>query len=78
MRRFIGIASFSIVMFAAVFVAVKLGGLFLSPYQRLSAMLLSGLAVAVGVLVYGVLSLKTGLAENILGSRVTRIMQKFR
>lgn len=78
MRRFIGIASFSIVMFAAVFVAVKLGGLFLSPYRRLSAMLLSGLAVAVGVLVYGVLSLKTGLAENILGSRVTRIMQKFR
>lgn len=78
LRRFIGIASFSIVMFAAVFAAVKLGGLFLSPYRRLSAMLLSGLAVAVGVLVYGVLSLKTGLAENILGSRVTRIMQKFR
>ena len=78
MRRFIGIASFSIVMFAAVFVAVKLGGLFLSPYRRLSAMLLSGLAVAVGVLVYGGLSLKTGLAENILGSRVTQIMQKFR
>lgn len=78
MRRFIGIASFSIVMFAAVFAAVKLGGLFLSPYRRLSAMLLSGLAVAVGMLVYGVLSLKTGLAENILGSRVTRIMQKFR
>ncbi|MCT2879342.1 polysaccharide biosynthesis protein [Lactobacillus delbrueckii] len=78
MRRFIGIASFSIVMFAAVFAAVKLGGFFLSPYRRLSAMLLSGLAVAVGVLVYGVLSLKTGLAENILGSRVTRIMQKFR
>lgn len=78
MRRFIGIASFSIVMFAAVFAAVKLGGLFLSPYQRLSAILLSGLAVAVGVLVYGGLSLKTGLAENLLGSRVTRIMQKFR
>lgn len=78
MRRFIGIASFSIVMFAAVFAAVKLGGLFLSPYQRLSAILLSGLAVVVGVLVYGGLSLKTGLAENILGSRVTRIMQKFR
>ncbi|MFZ2331518.1 MAG: polysaccharide biosynthesis protein [Lactobacillus delbrueckii] len=78
MRRFIGSASFSTVMFAAVFAAVKLGGLFLSPYRRLSAMLLSGLAVAVGVLVYGVLSLKTGLAENILGSRVTRIMQKFR
>lgn len=78
MRRFIGIASFSIVMFAAVFAAVKLGGLFLSHYRRLSAMLLSGLAVAVGVLVYGVLSLKTGLAEKILGSRVTRIMQKFR
>lgn len=78
MRRFIGIASFSIVMFAAVFAVVKLGGLFLSPYRRLSAMLLSGLAVAVGVLVYGGLSLKTGLAENILGSRVARIMQKFR
>lgn len=78
MRRFIGIASFSVVMFAAVFAVVKLGGLFLSPYRRLSAMLLSGLAVAAGVLVYGGLSLKTGLAENILGSRVTRIMQKFR
>lgn len=78
MRRFIGIASFSIVMFASVFAAVKLGGLVLSPYRRLSAMLLSGLAVAVGVLVYGGLCLKTGLAENILGSRVTRIMKKFR
>ncbi len=78
MRRFIGIASFSIVMFASVFAAVKLGGLVLSPYRRLSAMLLSGLAVAVGVLVYGGLCLKTGLAENILGSRVTRIMRKFR
>lgn len=78
MRRFIGIASFSLVMFASVFAAVKLGGLVLSPYRRLSAMLLSGLAVAVGVLVYGGLSLKTGLAENILGSRVTRIMKKFR
>lgn len=78
MRRFIGIASFSVVMFAAVFAVVKLGGLFLSPYRRLSAILLSGLAVAVGVLVYGGLSLKTGLAENILGSRVARIMQKFR
>lgn len=78
MRRFIGIAGFSLVMFAAVFAAVKLGGLFLSPYRRLSAILLSGLAVAVGVLVYGGLSLKTGLAENILGSRVARIMQKFR
>lgn len=78
MRRFIGIASFSLVMFAAVFATVKLGGLFLSPYRRLSAMLLSALAVGVGVIVYGALSLKTGLAENILGSRVTRIMQKFR
>lgn len=78
MRRFIGIASFSLVMFASVFAAVKLGGLVLSPYRRLSAMLLSGLAIAVGVLVYGGLSLKTGLAENILGSRVTRIMKKFR
>lgn len=78
MRRFIGIASFSLVMFASVFAAVKLGGLVLSPYRRLSAMLLSSLAIAVGVLVYGGLSLKTGLAENILGSRVTRIMKKFR
>ncbi|MGM9904856.1 putative polysaccharide biosynthesis protein [Lactobacillus sp.] len=78
MRRFIGIASFSLVMFAAVFATVKLGGLFLSPYRRLSAMLLSALAVGVGVIVYGALSLKTALAENILGSRVTRIMQKFR
>ncbi|GHV97717.1 transporter [Lactobacillus nasalidis] len=77
MRRFIGTASFSLVMFAAVGLTVKLAGHFLNPYRRLSAMVLIALAVLVGVAVYGGLSLKTGLAEKVLGSRVTRIVQKF-
>ncbi len=55
---------------------VKVAGRFISPDMRFSAMILCGLGVLAGVVVYGGLSLKMGLAERILGSRITRITQK--
>ena len=76
MRRFIGIATFSILMFLAVSLTVKVAGRFISPDMRFSAMILCGLGVLAGIVVYGGLSLKMGLAERILGSRITRITQK--
>lgn len=76
LRRFIGIALFSIIMFGFVLLVVHIGGLILSPKQRISSMILIILAVLVGIVIYGFLSLKTGLAENILGSKITKITEK--
>ncbi|MEE8856892.1 MAG: polysaccharide biosynthesis protein [Lactobacillus sp.] len=73
MRRFIGIASFSLIMFAAVCLAVKVCSLFLPLDRRMPAFALCGVGVLAGVVVYGGLTLKSGLAERVLGSRVTRI-----
>lgn len=76
LRRFIGIALFSIIMFGFVLLVVHIGGLILSPKQRISSMILIIFAVLVGIVIYGFLSLKTGLAENILGSKITKITEK--
>lgn len=76
MRRFVGIATFSILMFLAVSLTVKVAGRFISPDMRFSAMVLCGLGILAGIVVYGGLSLKMGLAERILGNRITRITQK--
>ncbi|MFR0614642.1 polysaccharide biosynthesis C-terminal domain-containing protein [Lactobacillus porci] len=76
MRRFIGIASFSLIMFAAVCLAVKVCSLFLPLDRRMPAFALCGVGVLTGVVVYGGLTLKSGLAERVLGSRITRITHK--
>lgn len=72
MRRFVGIATFSILMFLAVSLTVKVAGRFISPDMRFSAMVLCGLGILAGIVVYGGLSLKMGLAERILGNRITQ------
>ena len=75
-RRFLGITIFSIIMFVVVKSAVVLGGTFLSPQRRFSALALVVIAVACGIIVYGFLTLKTGLLEKILGNKVTGLLRK--
>lgn len=75
-RRFIGITVFSIIMFLAVELVTKLAGNFLSPEHRVSAFILVMVAVLVGVLVYGFLTIKTGLFQKILGNKADRILLK--
>ncbi|MCH3904655.1 MAG: polysaccharide biosynthesis protein [Lactobacillus sp.] len=76
-RRFIGVASFSLLMWLLGTLVVKAGGLYLSPAHRMSALLLVAITVVICVLFYGFLCLYTGLAEKILGSRVARITERF-
>lgn len=75
-RRFIGISLFGIIMFVVVKL-VEMGlGLILNPAHRVAALLIVLVAVVAGVVVYGYLTLKTRLAQKILGSRVVRITAK--
>lgn len=75
-RRFLGITTFSILMFIASSAMVLIGSKFLSVQRRFPALAIVALAVIAGVAVYGFLTLKTGLFEKILGSRATRILNK--
>lgn len=75
-RRFTGITVFSILMFAVVRIVVAVAGKVLSPERRFTALALVVLAVAGGIVVYGFLTLKTGLLEKILGEKATRILNK--
>lgn len=75
-RRFTGVTVFSIIMFAVVKLIVEFGSKFLSPERRFSALALVILAVLAGVIVYGYLTLQTGLVEKVMGSRATRILTK--
>lgn len=75
-RRFVGIGAFSIAMFALVKACEWLLGLGLNPNHRVAALIIVIIAVSVGVALYGYLTLRTHLAQKILGSRVERITQK--
>ena len=63
-------------MFAVVRIVVAVAGKVLSPERRFTALALVVLAVAGGIVVYGFLTLKTGLLEKILGEKATRILNK--
>ena len=75
-RRFTGITVFSIIMFAVVKLIVTFVGKVLTPERRFPALALVVLAVIGGVAVYGYLTLKTGLLEEILGNKATRLLRK--
>lgn len=75
-RRFTGVTAFSIAMFVVVKLVVSLGGKVLTPTRRFSALALVVLAVMAGVIVYGFLTLKTGLLEKVLGDKASRILNK--
>lgn len=75
-RRFVGITVFSIAMFVVVKLIVTLGGHLLTPERRFPALALVIIAVLAGVIVYGLLTLKTGLLEKVLGDKAGRILRK--
>ncbi len=76
-RRLLGITAFSIGMFVIVKL-VELGlGKFLNPAHRITALILVILAVGVGVGFYGLVTLKTNLAQSVLGSKVESILIRF-
>ena len=76
-RRLLGITAFSIGMFAIVKL-VEFGlGKFLNPDHRIAALIIVILAVGVGVIFYGLVTLKTDLAQSVLGSKVESILNRF-
>ncbi len=76
-RRLLGITAFSIGMFAIVKL-VEFGlGKFLNADHRIAALIIVILAVGVGVIFYGLVTLKTNLAQSILGSKVESILIRF-
>ena len=76
-RRLLGITAFSIGMFAIVKL-VEFGlGKFLNPDHRIAALVIVILAVGVGVIFYGLVTLKTDLAQSVLGSKVESILNRF-
>lgn len=76
-RRLLGITAFSIGMFVIVKL-VEFGlGKFLNPDHRIAALIIVILAVGVGVIFYGLVTLKTDLAQSVLGSKVESILNRF-
>ena len=76
-RRLLGITAFSLGMFAIVKL-VEFGlGKFLNPDHRIAALIIVILAVGVGVIFYGLVTLKTDLAQSVLGSKVESILNRF-
>src|SRR5699024_10522993 len=75
-RRIILIICLNIGMFVAVFATLKGLTLFSPPETRLHATLYVLICAIVGVVVYGYLSLKTGLAQKLLGGKVKTIATK--
>lgn len=75
-RRFAGTAVFSVIMFLIVTIVTKIAGNIFNPQTRFGAIILVVIGVAVGGIFYVFMTLKTSLAQKILGSRVTAIAQK--
>lgn len=75
-RRFVGITAFSIGMFLVVEGVEKVLMLFLSPERRFSALAIVIVAVIAGAIFYGMVSVKTQLAQKIMGSKVEQILNK--
>lgn len=75
-RRLILIGIFNVVMLIAVHYTLK-GLLAISPVDgKMQALLYVMICALVGVVVYGALSLKSGLAQKLFGDRFTRITKK--
>lgn len=75
-RRLILILILNLMMFVVVALTLK-GLIMISPVDgKLHALLYILICAGVGVIVYGYLSLKTGLAQKLFGDRLTRITRK--
>ena len=75
-RRFLGITVFSIAMFLVVMGVEKILMIFLSPARRFSALAIVVIAVVIGGILYAYLTLKTKLAQKVLGQKVESILAK--
>jgi len=76
-RRVVLIALLTMAMAISVLIVHKLLELLMGPVDsKFSALLFSVICAVVGVAVYGFLSLRIGLAQKLLGERLTRIMSK--
>ena len=77
LRRIILIGIFNVIMFVAVHFTLK-GLLAISPVDgKMQALLYVLICAFVGAVIYGALSLKSGLAQKLFGDRLTKITKKF-
>ena len=75
-RRLILIGIFNVIMLIAVYFTLK-GLLAISPVDgKMQALFYVLICAFVGAVVYGALSLKSGLAQKLFGDRLTRITKK--
>ena len=76
-RRLILICILTILMAISVFISHQgLLALFGQVESKISAILVAMVCVAVGIMVYGYLSLRLGLAQKLLGGRITKVANK--
>ena len=75
-KRFGMMIVINIAMIAAVYATMKGLYVFGVPYGRFQAFVYSMVGALVGAIVYGWLSLKTGLAQDLLGPRLDRWLEK--
>ena len=76
-RRLFLILAFNAVMFAGVWLTNKGLNLAHIPVGRWQALLYVMIGSFVGMVIYGALALKSGLAQQLFGDRLTRIMGRF-
>ena len=67
---------FSLIMYAVTTAFVMVTNLFFSPYGRFSAVVTMVVGAFIGVAIYTYLSLKSHLADRLLGARVGIIREK--
>ncbi|ARK20643.1 polysaccharide biosynthesis protein [Sporosarcina sp. P26b] len=75
-RRLFLILAFNAVMFAGVWLANKGLNMAHIPVGRWQALLYVMIGTGVGMVIYGFLALKSGLAQQLFGDRLTRIMRR--
>jgi O-antigen/teichoic acid export membrane protein len=75
-RRMLGIVFFSLVMFFLTGITVNLVGMVLPVERKIFSAVILIIAVAVGVIVYGYLILKTRLADLIVGPRMAGLRRR--
>ena len=75
-RRLFLILAFNAVMFAGVWLTNKGLNMVHVPVGRWQALLYVMIGTGVGMVIYGFLALKSGLAQKLFGVRLTRLMQR--
>lgn len=77
LRRTIGLLSAAIIMMFGTNFALKLIYLGINPADRVKAVFVLIVGIIIGVVIYGILVLATGLAQLILGTELVQRIQKF-